>query len=62
MGTVNMDESTHGFSRKVLDRAFTIELSDIDLSVWERVVNGPTGITLCRLKPGTPCGASGGPR
>lgn len=32
VGTVNMDESTHGFSRKVLDRAFTIELSDIDLS------------------------------
>lgn len=32
VGTVNMDESTHGFSRKVLDRAFTIELSDIDLT------------------------------
>lgn len=31
-GTVNMDESTHGFSRKVLDRAFTIELSEIDLT------------------------------
>jgi len=30
-GTVNMDESAHGFSRKVLDRAFTIELSEIDL-------------------------------
>jgi hypothetical protein len=27
-----MDESTHGFSRKVLDRAFTIELSEIDLA------------------------------
>jgi hypothetical protein len=24
-GTVNMDETTHGFSRKVLDRAFTID-------------------------------------
>lgn len=34
VGTVNMDESTHGFSRKVLDRAFTIELSDVDLSDW----------------------------
>jgi 5-methylcytosine-specific restriction protein B len=34
VGTVNMDESTHGFSRKVLDRAFTIELSDIDLAQW----------------------------
>ena len=31
VGTVNMDESAHGFSRKVLDRAFTIELSDVDL-------------------------------
>lgn len=35
VGTVNMDESSHGFSRKVLDRAFTIELSDIDLSNLE---------------------------
>lgn len=28
VGTVNMDESTNQFSRKVLDRAFTIEMSD----------------------------------
>lgn len=35
VGTVNMDESAHGFSRKVLDRAFTIEFSDIDLSSFE---------------------------
>jgi hypothetical protein len=35
VGTVNMDESAHGFSRKVLDRAFTIELSDIQLSKWK---------------------------
>ena len=34
VGTVNMDESTLGFSRKVLDRAFTIELSDVDLPNW----------------------------
>ena len=34
VGTVNMDESTHGFSRKVLDRAFSLEISDIDLSRW----------------------------
>ena len=32
VGSVNMDETTHGFSRKVLDRAFVIEFSDIDLS------------------------------
>ena len=34
VGTVNVDESTHGFSRKVLDRAFTLEVSDIDLREW----------------------------
>ncbi len=33
VGTVNMDESSHGFSRKVLDRAFTMELSEVDLSL-----------------------------
>jgi len=37
VGTVNMDESTHGFSRKVLDRAFTLELSDVQLDRWGRV-------------------------
>ncbi|MTI80840.1 MAG: DUF3578 domain-containing protein [Firmicutes bacterium] len=37
VGTVNMDESTHGFSRKVLDRAFTIELSEVDLTVWNLI-------------------------
>lgn len=33
VGTVNVDESTHGLSRKVLDRANTIELDDVDLAV-----------------------------
>jgi hypothetical protein len=32
VGSVNMDETTHGFSRKVLDRSFVIEFSTIDLS------------------------------
>lgn len=32
IGTVNVDETTHAFSPKVLDRAFTIELSDADFS------------------------------
>ncbi len=27
-GTVNMDETTHGFSRKVIDRAFTIDYGE----------------------------------
>lgn len=31
VGTVNVDESTVMFSPKVLDRAFTIELTDVDL-------------------------------
>jgi len=31
MGTVNMDETTHSFSRKVLDRAMTFEMNDINL-------------------------------
>lgn len=31
-GTVNMDESTHPFSDKVLDRAFTLEFWDVDLA------------------------------
>ena len=35
VGTVNVDESAHAFSRKVLDRAFVIELSARDLTVWE---------------------------
>lgn len=32
IGTVNMDETTHGISDKVLDRAFTIEFWDVDLT------------------------------
>lgn len=35
VGTVNMDETTHGFSKKVLDRAFTIEFSRVFLSEWQ---------------------------
>ena len=31
IGTVNMDETTHSFSRKVLDRAMTFEMNNIDL-------------------------------
>ncbi|RTQ93029.1 hypothetical protein EKG35_10220 [Lysinibacillus telephonicus] len=31
IGTVNMDETTHPFSKKVLDRANTIEFHEIDL-------------------------------
>lgn len=34
IGTVNMDESTHPFSDKVLDRAFTFEFWHADLKAW----------------------------
>lgn len=40
-GTVNMDESTHAFSDKVLDRAFTLEFWDVDLpSFFQRRAAG----------------------
>ncbi len=41
VGTVNMDESAHGFSRKVLDRAFTLELSEVDLGRWGEAGSPP---------------------
>ncbi len=36
IGTVNMDETTHGLSDKVLDRAFTLEFWDIDLADYPK--------------------------
>jgi hypothetical protein len=32
VGTVNMDETTHSFSRKVLDRAMTFEMNKVNLN------------------------------
>lgn len=37
VGSVNMDETTFGFSRKVLDRSFVIEFSTVSLSVVKSV-------------------------
>ncbi len=34
VGTVNMDETTHAFSDKVLDRAFTLEFWDVNLETY----------------------------
>jgi 5-methylcytosine-specific restriction enzyme B len=34
IGTVNMDETTHGLSDKILDRAFTLEFWDVDLDAY----------------------------
>lgn len=39
IGTVNMDETTYPFSKKVLDRANTIEFSDIDLQAGMKTVD-----------------------
>jgi hypothetical protein len=36
LGTVNMDETTHAFSDKVLDRAFTVEFWDVNLDEYQR--------------------------
>ena len=35
VGTVNVDESAHAFSRKVLDRAFTLEVTATSLATWD---------------------------
>lgn len=37
VGTVNMDETTCQFSRKVLDRAFTIEMTNVDFTKFGKV-------------------------
>ncbi len=37
IGTVNMDETTYSFSRKVLDRAMTLEMNEVDM--WGGLVD-----------------------
>lgn len=44
IGTVNMDETTNAFSRKVLDRANSIEMNEVDLS-WLEIGNEQSPIT-----------------
>jgi hypothetical protein len=39
IGSVNMDETTFGFSRKVLDRSFVIEFSSVSLSSIRQLGN-----------------------
>lgn len=40
-GTINVDESTYPFSRKVLDRANTIEFSAVDFRLLDDIWSGP---------------------
>lgn len=46
IGTVNMDETTFSFSRKVLDRAMSIEMNDVD---YDSYLNGITDNELKSL-------------
>lgn len=59
-GTVNVDETTYMFSPKVLDRAFTLELSEVNLSALDQrpesdlvcsLPNLPGALTISRLSP-----------
>lgn len=43
VGTVNMDETTFSFSRKVLDRTMTIEMNEVDLHGGLTERNEPIG-------------------
>jgi hypothetical protein len=46
VGTVNMDESTHPFSKKVLDRAMTLEFVTVDLRAVPVREKPPTPMSL----------------
>ena len=53
IGTANMDETTRSFSPKVLDRAFSIEFNDVDLTAFpattrERIGTSTVGEQLAR--------------
>lgn len=46
VGTVNVDETTRAFSPKVLDRAFSLELSDVDFTDYrEELGDGSTELS-----------------
>ncbi len=47
MGTVNMDETTFSFSRKVLDRAMSIEMNEVD---YDGFIEGKTEYNVPKLK------------
>lgn len=55
IGTVNMDDTTHQFSRKVIDRAFTIEMNGGDLEKMfdsqETLIYQDDPLTLDEIRP-----------
>jgi 5-methylcytosine-specific restriction protein B len=50
IGTVNVDETTHAFSPKVLDRAFTMELTNADFSAYHPANLGKIDVTEDKRK------------
>ena len=58
IGTANMDETTHSFSPKVLDRAFTIEFDDPDLTAFTAGLGSVTAsfesLAQAAINPGNP--------
>ena len=56
-GTVNMDETTHGFSRKVIDRALTLDFGEFFPNDFDLFFNGqptPKTLTCSRLTQASP--------
>jgi len=56
-GTVNMDETTHGFSRKVIDRALTIDFGNFFPNDFEKYFgqqNKPKALSFARYSKATP--------
>lgn len=49
VGTANMDETTNSFSPKVLDRAFTIEFDDPDLTAFPTEISLSNNVDLTQL-------------
>ncbi|MCR2803999.1 MrcB family domain-containing protein [Paenibacillus soyae] len=49
IGTVNMDETTHPFSKKVLDRANTIEFNYIHLGQYPDMMNPRNAIEISHI-------------
>ena len=47
IGTVNMDETTYSFSRKVLDRAMSFEMNEVD---YEKFLKGTTDDELKSIR------------
>ena len=52
MGTVNMDETTCSFSRKVLDRAMTFELNDVSNMYTVEEINGEGDVPFGSIDAG----------